>query len=422
MTQEPASIDMDAFVIRRERYGEPLAAIQKERVTVPRLGDNQVLVKVMAAGLNYNNVWAASGQPVDVIARRQRQQPDAPDFHIGGSEAAGVVHAVGRRVNRVRVGDEVVVSCSVYDASDHEARCAYDSMFTRTQEIYGYEVNYGSFAEFTRVEDYQCFPKPRFLTWEESASLMLNGPTAYKQLTHWCPNTVKPGDPVLVWGAAGGLGSMSIQIVKALGGVPIGVVSSEERGRYIKTLGAEGYLVRPHYRNLTALPDVDSHDHRLWRHAFSEFKKDYFQVLGAKRLPKIVVEHTGHSTFATSVQICDRAGMVVSVGGTSGYNCNFDVRHLWMHQKRVQGSHYANLAQCEQFLQLVGERKVHPTLNTVYPFSDVAKAHQDLYDGRLVGNASILVNAEESGMGSERDIHCVHRPSSEVDTEASNYE
>lgn len=397
---------MKAYVIRKERYGKPVDAIICENIEIPDIGDNQVLISVMAAGLNYNNVWAASGKPVDIISERLKKHPDELAFHIGGSEAAGIVYATGKNVSNVKVGDEVVVSCAVYNAEDRESRRSSDPMFSRTQEIYGYEVNYGSFAELTRVEDYQCFPKPKFLTWEESASLMLNGPTAYKQLTHWAPNNIKPGDPVLIWGAAGGLGSMSVQIARALGGLPVGVVSSEEKGKFILGLGAVGYLVRGKYENITDLPELGSAEYRAWTRSFARFRRDYFQALGAKKLPKIVVEHTGQKTFATSVQICDRAGMVVTVGGTSGYNCGFDVRHLWMNQKRVQGSHYANLQECEQFLQLVEEKRVFPTLNNVYTFNETPLAHQDLLEGRVVGNASILVNALERGMGANVKAAC----------------
>ncbi|MEJ2416708.1 MAG: alcohol dehydrogenase catalytic domain-containing protein, partial [Exilibacterium sp.] len=190
---------MSAYVIRPDRYGEPVTAIQREKVVVPTLSSRQVLISVMAAGLNYNNVWAASGEPVDVISMRRKKNRNAEQFHIGGSEAAGIVVAVGSQVKQVKPGDAVVVSCSVYDSASMDAHMTGDPMFSSSQEIYGYETNFGSFAEYTVVDEYQCYPKPRFLSWEECASLMLNGPTAYKQLTHWTPNDVKPGDAVLIW-------------------------------------------------------------------------------------------------------------------------------------------------------------------------------------------------------------------------------
>ena len=84
------------------------------------------------------------------------------------------------------------------------------------------------------MQSHQCLPKPPHLSWEESAAYMLEAATAYRMLASWQPHIVQPGDAVLVWGGSGGLGSMAIQITKALGGVPIAVVSNDERGEYCK--------------------------------------------------------------------------------------------------------------------------------------------------------------------------------------------
>src|SRR5919204_3483522 len=101
---------MYAQVIRPERFGEPERAFQVEVVDTPPAGPGEVLVLVMAAGINYNNVWAAKGLPLDVTKVHSRfGEPD--DFHIGGSDAAGIVWSVGGGVTKVRVGDHVVVHC-----------------------------------------------------------------------------------------------------------------------------------------------------------------------------------------------------------------------------------------------------------------------------------------------------------------------
>ena len=81
---------MHAQLIRPERYGDPLTAFAIETVSTPRPGPGQALVYVMAAGVNYNNVWAALGRPVDVVAAR-RKAGEAEEFHIGGSDASGIV-------------------------------------------------------------------------------------------------------------------------------------------------------------------------------------------------------------------------------------------------------------------------------------------------------------------------------------------
>src|SRR5215207_7890254 len=91
---------MAAWVIREEREGEPKDAFQLEEIEVPEPAAFEVIVRVMAAGVNYNNVWAALGKPVSVMRGREE------DHHIGGSDASGIVWKVGEGVTRWKPGDE----------------------------------------------------------------------------------------------------------------------------------------------------------------------------------------------------------------------------------------------------------------------------------------------------------------------------
>ena len=104
MTDVPTT--MRAWVIRPDRLGEPRDAMRLETVETPVAGPGEVVVKVMAAGVNYNNVWACLGEPVSVF------RYTGHDFHIGGSDASGIVSAVGPGVTRWKPGDEVVVHCN----------------------------------------------------------------------------------------------------------------------------------------------------------------------------------------------------------------------------------------------------------------------------------------------------------------------
>ena len=108
---------MHAQLVRPERFGEPKDSIRDEVVAVPEIGPDEALVMVMAAGVNFNNVWAARGVPVDVT-KTQARWGEPTDFHIVGSDAAGVVWAVGERVSNVRVGDPVVVHAGQWDPDD----------------------------------------------------------------------------------------------------------------------------------------------------------------------------------------------------------------------------------------------------------------------------------------------------------------
>jgi crotonyl-CoA carboxylase/reductase len=108
---------MHAQVVRQDRFGDPRSAFQPEVVDVPDLGRDDVLIGVMAAGINFNNVWAARGVPIDVIAIRQKAG-EPYDFHIGGSDASGIVYAVGDAVEDIAVGDEVVTHHGWWDPED----------------------------------------------------------------------------------------------------------------------------------------------------------------------------------------------------------------------------------------------------------------------------------------------------------------
>lgn len=392
---------MYAQLIRPERYGEPTQAFQEELIDIPELAPDEVLVAVMAAGVNYNNVWAALGYPVDVIKARQKKG-EVENFHIGGSDASGIVYAVGSEVTTHKVGDEVVIHCGIWDRNDPWVKAGKDPMFAPSQLIWGYETNWGSFAQFTRVQAHQCLPKPAHLSWEEAAAYMLVGATAYRMLCHWEPNTVQKDDVVLIWGGAGGLGAMAIQIAKARGGVPIAIVSSDDKIEYCKNLGAAGVLNRKdfdHWGPLTSEINKGEEFGR-WTKAAREFGKAIWDIAGKGNNPRIVFEHPGESTLPTSVFVCETGGMVVICAGTTGFNATADLRYLWMRQKRLQGSHFANDENCKGINDLVIEKKVDPCLSRTFKWEETGACHQLMKENKHPpGNMSILVGASAEGQG-----------------------
>jgi len=391
---------MYACTARRERYGEPQHALRTEVVPVPEIGDDEVLVYVMAAGVNYNNVWAAQGLPVDVIGARARRG-EAVDFHIGGSDASGIVYKVGRNVTYPQVGDEVVIHCGAWDADCPRVKAGHDPMYSPTYRIWGYETNWGSFAQFCRVQAHQCLPRPQNLSWEESASYMLVGATAYRMLHGFAPNDVKPNDVVLVWGGAGGLGSMAIQICAAVGAIPVAVVSSNDKFQYCIDLGARGCINRNDFDHWGMLPHwTDKPAYDQWMDGVRAFGAAIWKVVGERRSPAIIVEHPGETTLPTSLYTCDAGGLVVICAGTTGYNATLDLRYLWMRQKRLQGSHFANDEQAAGITDLVSAGKVKPCLSRTFAFDEIPLAHQLMFENRHPhGNMSVLVGASELGTG-----------------------
>jgi crotonyl-CoA carboxylase/reductase len=375
MTEVPAS--MRAWVIRPDRLGEPRDAMRLETVETPAPGPGEVIVRVMAAGVNYNNVWACLGQPVEVF----RYTGD--DFHIGGSDASGIVAAVGPGVTRWKTGDEVVVHCNQSCGECPECN-GLDPMACSQQKIWAYESNWGSFADYCRVQAQQLLPKPAHLTWAEAASYGLVYFTAYRMLVDQA--ALEAGHNVLVWGAGGGLGSMAIQLCRLYGANAVAVVSSEDKADLVRRLGAHAVINRRDYALTDAggQPNLDE---------VKRFGKAVREATGGVDCD-IVFEHVGSATFFTSVFVCRTFGKIVTCGATSGFSLTFDVRYLWMRQKTIIGSHFANAYQAYRANQLIDQRKILPVLSRTFPFEECPEPHQMMRENAHLGKMVVLVGAE----------------------------
>ena len=390
---------MYAQVVRPERYGEPIDAFQVEVVDTPSPGPGEVVVFVMAAGINYNNVWAARGVPIDVTKVHARYG-EPGDFHIGGSDASGIVYAVGEGVSNVQVGDEVIVHCGWWAPDDPAVTAGIDPGFAATYRIWGYETNWGSFAQFCLAQAHQCLPKAPQLTWEEAAAPTLVGGTAYRMLMGWPPNVVKEGDLVLVWGGAGGLGSMAIQLVREFGGRAVAVVSSPEKADFCRKLGAVGVVNRKEFMHWGVPPYwEDAAAYGEWAEGAKAFGKAIWEAAGERKSPNIVFEHPGEDTISSSIFVCEAGGMVVICAGTTGYHAVSDLRYLWVRQKRLQGSHFANDEQAAAFNQLVIDGRIDPCLSRTFSFEDIGLSHQLMGDNQHPeGNMAALVGAPRPGL------------------------
>ncbi|SON57502.1 Crotonyl-CoA reductase [Hartmannibacter diazotrophicus] len=389
---------MWAWCIRKERHGPPEEAMQLEVVPTWQLENDEVLVLVMAAGVNYNGVWASLGKPISPFDGHK--QP----YHIAGSDASGIVWAVGSKVKRWKVGDEVIVHCNQDDGDDEECNGG-DPMLSPSQRIWGYETNDGSFAQFCRVQSRQLLPRPKHLSWEESASYMLTLATAYRMLFGHAPHTLKPGQNVLVWGASGGLGVFAVQIIAAAGANAIGVISDETKRDYVMSLGAKGVINRKDFDCWGQLPKVGSPEYDKWFAEARKFGKAIWDITGKGVNVDTVFEHPGEATFPVSTFVVKRGGMVVFCAGTSGFNITFDARYVWMHQKRIQGSHFAHLKQASEANRFVLNRRVDPCMSEVFAWDQIPAAHTKMWKNlHAPGNMAVLVNAPKTGLKSLEDV------------------
>lgn len=371
---------MHAYVIRPERFGEPKKSFQPEEIDVWDIGPGEVLVQVMAAGVNFNGIWAGLGEPVNVL------KGHGLDFHVAGSDASGVVWAVGPGVNDIEVGDEVVLHCN------HLLNPGTNDL----QKIWGYETPDGSFAQFTRVQAQQVLPKPDQLSWEEAASYGLTYYTAHRMLVDRAH--LQPGEDVLVWGAGGGLGVFAVQLSNMMGARAIAVVSSDDKAELAMQLGAHGVINRKEFPALQYRDGMTAEQEKAHNADIKAFGKRIWEILGERKGPDVVFEHVGKATFPASVFLASKYGRIVICGATTGYNLTFDVRHLWMRQKQIIGSHFADADSARRANRLMIQGKVKPVMTRLFTWEEIPEAHQLMYENKLHGTVSCLVGAPRPGL------------------------
>ncbi|HUG83826.1 MAG TPA: crotonyl-CoA carboxylase/reductase [Euzebya sp.] len=376
---------------------DPRKSLHVDEVAIPPLGPNEVLIAPMASALNFNTVWTSIFEPLPTFGFLQRfaregelgARHDLP-YHIVGSDAAAVVVRIGPGVTRWKAGDRVTVHCNYVDMEGPEGHD--DSMIDSRQRIWGFETNFGGMAELSMVKANQLMPMPTHLTWEEAASLGLTLATSYRMLVSHNAGGMKQGDIVLVWGATGGLGGFAAQLVRNGGGIPICVVSSQEKVELLNSLGIDTVI------------DRKAEGYRFWSDGQqdpAEWKRlgtKIRELTGGQDID-IVFEHPGRQTFGASVFVTRKGGKIVTCASTSGYMHEYDNRYLWMNLKSIISSHFANYREAWEANRLVDLGMIHPILTRTYALDHVAEAAHAMHTNTHTGKLGVLVNATAEGQG-----------------------
>src|SRR4051812_5419412 len=390
------------------RDKDPRKSLQLQEVPTPELGPGEAIVAVMASAINYNTVWTSIFEPVSTFTFLRRygkvsaltKRHDLP-YHVVGSDLAGVVLRVGPGVTKWKPGDEVVAHClsvELEDAAGHD-----DTMLDPQQRIWGFETNYGGLAELALVKANQLMPKPAHLSWEEAACPGLVNSTAYRQLVSHHGAQMKQGDTVLIWGASGGLGSYAVQFALNGGATPVCVVSSPQKAELCRAMGAELVIDRSGYRFWR---DEQTQDTEEWKRFGAEIRS-----LTGGEDPDIVFEHPGRETFGVSVFVAKRGGTIVTCASTSGFLHQYDNRYLWMHLKRIVGSHFANYREAWEANRLITRGKVHPTLSAVFPLTSAGEAASAVHRNVHSGKVGVLCLAPREGLGvTDPELRARHLP------------
>lgn len=405
--------EVDIFAGLATADKDPRRSLHLAEVATPTLGPGEALIAVMASAINYNTVWTSIFEPLSTFGFLERygrlspltKRHDLP-YHVVGSDLAGVVLRTGAGVHAWRPGDEVVAHCLSVELEGPDGHD--DTMLDPEQRIWGFETNFGGMAELALVKANQLMPKCAHLTWEEAACPGLVNSTAYRQLVGGHGAAMKQGDVVLVWGASGGLGSYATQLVLNGGGIPVCVVSSPAKADLCRSMGAELII------------DRAAEDYQFWAEdrpnpkEWQRFGRRIRELTGGED-PDIVFEHPGRETFGASVYVARRGGTIVTCASTSGFEHVYDNRYLWMHLKRIVGSHFANYREAWQANRLIAKGQIHPTLSRSYPLEQAGQATFDVHRNAHQGKVGVLCLAPEEGLGvrdqalRERHLEAINR-------------
>lgn len=332
----PGTVEVNTMkAIIQDSYGEANDVLRLDEIDRPEIGDDEVLLKVHAAGVD-RGVWhLMTGLPYPV--RLAGYGVRAPKDRVRGREVAGRVEVVGKDVTTLRPGDEV------------------------------YGIGEGTFAEYTRASADKLAPTPGNLTFEQAAAAPISALTALQAVRD--AGRVQPGQQVLVIGASGGVGTFAVQIAKAFGAEVTGVASTPKTD-LVRSIGAD--------------------------HVIDYTRED---ITAGGRHYDVIVDTGGHRSLTHLRRALTPAGSLVIVGSETGgrWLGGFDrslrapLLSRFVGQKLVALMNSENAPDLVVLTELIESGKVTPVIDRTYPLSEAPAAIQYMADGRARGKVVVTV-------------------------------
>ena len=326
--------------IVQNRYGEPQRVLRLEEIDRPAASDDDVLIRVRATSVNTPDWITVTGIPRILRLRFGLRRPPTP---VRGTDIAGVVEAVGKNVTDLQPGDEVFGSSWA------------DTLATQ-----------GTFAEFTVAPASQLIKKPAGLSFEDAAASVMSGGTAMIAMRD--VGKVGPGTRVLINGASGGVGTLAVQIAKALGAEVTGVCSTRNL-ELVRSLGAD-YVI-----------DYTEED-------FTRGERRY----------DVILDNVMNRWPSKTARVLAPTGMLIpnSVGNTGGLFAGL-LRMAWagvMGLGRTDVQFVTAVANRENLYSLAaflesGDVKV--VIDKIYPLSDAASAVAHMLGHHAAGKVVIAM-------------------------------
>ncbi|MHA6252222.1 quinone oxidoreductase family protein [Oceanobacillus sp. CAU 1775] len=321
--------------VQLTKFGGPevLDMVEKD---IPEIGENDVLLEVKAIGVNYADTARREGQYV---------VPTELPF-IPGAEVAGIVAKVGSNVKHVKEGDHVVSL-----------------------------IESGGYTEYVRIPANVLIPIPHGLSFEKAVALPLQGLTAYHVLKTM--GRLEEGETVLVHAAAGGVGSLAVQLAKKFGaGKVIATASTEEKLNLAKGLGAD-YLV-----NYT-----------------EEGWEDKVRAAAGGKGVDVALEMVGGDVFHKTLRTLAPFGRLVVYGAASGEQADFNPSALMRRNQSVIGFFLPQImmkqelfqTSLRELLELLGNGELELTIGGTFPLEEAAEVHRQLQGRKTTGKLVLTV-------------------------------
>ncbi|MGO1974277.1 MAG: alcohol dehydrogenase catalytic domain-containing protein [Propionibacteriaceae bacterium] len=340
------------------------AAIQQEHsapvaigeAQTPSPGPSEVLVRVLACGLNHLDLWLRQGDTGDALSLPR----------IPGTDVLGVVDAVGADVDAALIGNRVLIypgrSCGQCEhcLAGNESAC-------HRFEILGYHVD-GGYAEYAVTSADSLVSVPgEGLAW---AAVPVAYITAWNALV--TKGRLRAGQTVAVWGAAGGLGNAALRLAAALDARPIAIVGDPGKADWLRSTGFEGPVV---VRGDSVVREVRGHT--------------------GKRGVDIVLDHVGAQTFAQSLGMLAAGGHLAFCGVTSGHVAQVDLRRIFGRQLTIVGTWIGNLEDLTAVVDLLRQRpEALPNVTARFGLDEAAAAQDEVSDPGRVGKVILAVDTQ----------------------------
>ncbi len=333
-------------------FGGP-EVVRIREVPVPEPGPGQVRLRVEAASMNHLDLWVRRGLPVET-----------PMPHIGGSDIAGTVDALGPGVTGVPEGARVVVDPSLdYDWYDGQERGA--GFERRRFRILG-EHTQGGFAEYAVVPAANLLPIPEGFSSEAAAAAGLVFVTAWRGLIHRAG--LRAGERVLVTGGSGGVGTAAIQIAKMAGAKVYVLTSGSKNVDRARELGADVVYDR------TRVED---------------FSREIWQDTGKKGV-HVAFDAVGEAVWQQCLKALGVGGRLVTYGATTGARGSTEIRVVFWKQLSILGSTMGKPAEFREVMGLVFARRLRPIIHEVLPLDQARRAHEMLEGGGVFGKLVLV--------------------------------